>query len=347
MKIAAMGLGASMRATAVTLGAGSLFLAAATMAHADTAIKFSLDWKYEGPAAPFLIAKEKGYFKAEGLDVTIDTGSGSVEPINRVASGAYQMGFGDINSVLKFNDANPTAAIKSIYMLYNKPSFAIVGRKSLGISAPKDLEGKKLGAPAADGAFAQWPIFVKANGIDASKVTLENIGFPVREPRLAKGDVAAVTGFSFSSYINLKAAGTPAADIVVLLMADFGVSLYGNTIIVSPAFAKDNPNAVKGFLRAFNKAVKETIANPEAGVALVVAANPVADKATELERLKMALSQNVVTAETKTVGLGGVDPARVGKAIDQMALTFTFKTKPTVEAAFDPSFLPPMAERTP
>ena len=144
---------------------------AGVAAAAETPVKFSLDWKFEGPSAPFLLAMEKGYFTEEGLDVTIDTGAGSVEPINRVASGAYDMGFGDINSVIKFNDQNPSTPLKSIYMVYNKPAFAIVGRKSLGVSAPKDLEGKKLGAPAPDGAYAQWPIFVEANGIDAAKVS--------------------------------------------------------------------------------------------------------------------------------------------------------------------------------
>jgi NitT/TauT family transport system substrate-binding protein len=235
--------------------------------------------------------------------------------------------------------------LKSIYVLYNKPAFAIVGRKSLGVAAPKDIEGKKLGAPAPDGAYAQWPIFVAANGIDASKVTIENVGFPVREPMLAKGDVAAITGFSFSSFINLKANGVPVEDISVLLMADYGVNLYGNTIIVSPAFAEANPEAVKGFLRAFNKAVKEAIADPAAAVELVVAANAVVDKATELERLEMALSQNVVTDEVKANGLGAVDTARLAKAIEQIGLTYSFTAAPTAEAAFDARFLPDAAER--
>ncbi len=320
-------------------------LAAALPALAETPIKFSLDWKFEGPAAPFLLAKEKGYFAAEGLDVTIDTGAGSVEPINRVASGAYDMGFGDINSVIKFNDQNPTTPLKSIYMLYNKPAFAIVGRKSLGVSAPKDIEGKKLGAPAPDGAYAQWPIFVEANGIDASKVTIENVGFPVREPMLASGQVDAITGFSFSSYINLKANGVPADDITVMLMADYGVDLYGNSIIVSPSFAEKNPEAVKGFLRALNKAIEETIADPDAAVEYVVAANPIVDKATELERLNMAIDQNIVTDEVKKNGLGAVDPVRLASAIEQIGLTFQFTSKPTAESAFDPGFLPEAAER--
>ena len=325
--------------------AGAVLAGLAMPAAADTAIKFSLDWKFEGPAAPFLLAREKGYFAAEGLDVTIDTGSGSVEPINRVASGAYEMGFGDINSVIKFNDQNPSSPLKSVYMLYNKPAFAIVGRKSLGVAAPKDLEGRKLGAPAPDGAYAQWPIFVDANGIDASKVTIENVGFPVREPMLAKGDVDAITGFSFSSFINLKANGVPVDDISVLLMADYGVDLYGNTIIVSPAFAEANPDAVKGFLRAFNKAVKETAADPEAAVEYVIAANAIADKATELERLRMAIDQNIVTDEVKAAGLGAVDSARLARAVDQIGLTYSYASKPAVDAVFDASFLPEAGER--
>lgn len=327
------------------LGAAALGVLLAGPAFADTAIKFSLDWKIEGPAAPFLIAQEKGYFKDEGLDVTIDTGSGSVEPINRVASGAYDMGFGDINSIIKFNDQNPSTPLKAVYMVYNKPAFAIVGRKSLGVTAPKDLEGKKLGAPAPDGAYAQWPIFVKATGIDASKVTIENVGFPVREPMLAKGDVQAITGFSFSSFINLKANGVPADDIAVMLMADYGVDLYGNTILVSPAFAEKNPDAVKGFLKALNKAIKETIADPDAAIEYVVKANAVVDKATELERLKMAIDQNVVTDEVKANGLGAVDMARLTSSIDQIGLTFEFKAKPTAEDSFDAGFLPDAADR--
>ena len=235
---------------------------------AQQAVKFTLDWKFEGPAAPFVVAIDKGYFKAEGLDVTIDTAAGSLEPINRVASGTYDMGFGDINSLIKFRDANPGAPIKAVFMVYNKPPFSIVGRKSRGVAKPKDLEGKKLGAPAPDGAYAQWKIFTQANGIDASKVTIENVGFPVREPMLAAGQVDAITGFSFSSFINLKDRGVPVDDIVVLLMADYGVNLYGNAIIVNPKFAAEKPEAVKGFLRAFLKGLKDTVANPATAVEL-------------------------------------------------------------------------------
>src|SRR5260221_9026549 len=315
-------------------------------AAAQTAIKFSLDFKFEGPSAPFLVAIDKGYFKAEGLDVTIDSAAGSVEPINRVASGTYDMGIADINSLIKFRDANPSTPIRSVFMFYNKPAFAIVGRKSRGVSKPKDLEGKVLGAPPPDGAYAQWKIFVQANGIDASKVKIEAVGFPVREPMLQNGQVDAITGFSFSSFINLKSMGVPTDDIVVMLMADYGVNLYGNTIIVNPKFAAEKPEAVKGFLRAFVKGLKDTIKDPSTAVDAVIKRNDVAKKPIELERLRMALKDNILTDEVKANGFGGVDAERLAKSIDQIALTYEVKHgKPKAADAFDASFLPPPAER--
>lgn len=334
-----------MRTTGIVAAAFGFMLAAAP-ALAQTPVKFTLDWKFEGPAAPFVTAIDKGYFKAEGLDVTIDTAGGSLEPLNRLASGTYDMGFGDINSLIKFRDANPGTPIKAVFMVYNKPPFAIVGRKSRGVVKPKDLEGKKLGAPAPDGAYAQWKIFTRANGIDASKVTIENVGFPVREPMLAAGQVDAITGFSFSSFINLKDRGVPVDDITVILMADHGVNLYGNAIIVNPKFAAEKPEVVKKFLSAFLKGLKDTVKDPGKAVDSVIKRNDVAKKPVELERLQMAIRDNIVTPEVKADGFGGVNLQRLDKSIEQIALTYEFKNpKPKAADVFDASFLPPAAAR--
>src|SRR5215813_11263056 len=104
---------------------GALAVASVPCA-AQTPVKFTLDWKFEGPAAPFLVAIDKGYFTAEGLDVAIEPGNGSVEPISRVASGGFDVGFGDINTLIRLRDQTPASPLKAVFMVYNKPPFAII-----------------------------------------------------------------------------------------------------------------------------------------------------------------------------------------------------------------------------
>ena len=315
-------------------------------AFAETPIKFTLDWKFEGPAAGFLLAADKGYFKDEGLDVTIDTGNGSVEAIPRVATGTYQMGFGDINSLIKFLDEDPSQKVKAVMMVYERPTFAVVGRKSLGVTQdPKSLEGKKLGAPPPDGAFAQWKAFKDVAGIDDRNITIESIGFPVREPMLAKGDVDAVFGFAFSVILNLKAQGIEDDDIATILMAENGLNLYGNAVLVNSDFAAENPEAVKGFLRALAKGFADAVANPEEGVAAVLKRNETLNSDIELERLTMANEMNIKTPYVVDNGFGGVDMERLGASIETLKVSMGLKGNVAADQVFDPGFLPPKEER--
>lgn len=337
-------LRALRRLVAVAAGA----MVAVSSAQAQTPVRFTLDWRVEGPAAPFTVALDKGYFKAEGLDVTIDPGAGSREPISRLAAGTYDIAFGDVNSLVRFRDENPGVDLKAVMMLYDRPPFAIIGRKSRGMTGEvASLRGKRFAAPAADSAFAQWPIFKAVNGVDEAewKMRFENVGFPVREPMLAQGEVDAVFGFAMTSYVNLKSRGVPADDIVVLNMSDHGLELYGNALMVSQKFAAEKPEAVKGFLRAVVKGLEDTIADPAGAVDTVIVRNPMARKDVEVERLHMALEQNILTPWAKENGVGGVDRARFEKALDQIGLSFPFRQKPKAEDIFVDRFLPPASER--
>jgi NitT/TauT family transport system substrate-binding protein len=325
--------------------AALLAMGAAASVSAQTKVKFTLDWRFEGPATPFFVALDKGFFKEEGLDVTIDAGNGSVDSVNRIASGNYEMGFADISALIKFRDSKENAAVKAVAMIYDAPPNSIVTLKKAGVAKPKDLEGKILGAPATDASYSVWPIFAKANGIDVSKVKIENVGFPVREPMLAQGKVDAVTSFWFSSFFNLKANGVADDDIVVLMMRDYGVEVYGNAIMVHPAFAQANPKAVAGFVRATIRGIQETIKAPDAAIKSLISRNQIANEATELQRLKMALSRNVVTKEVEANGLGVVDNARLARSIDQIADTFQFKNKPKGDDVFDAQYLPAKDQR--
>lgn len=328
---------------ALAFGTG---LGAPAWAQELTPVRFTLDWRIEGPAAGFMLAEANGYFEEEGLDVTFDVGNGSVDVIPRVATGAYDMGFGDINSLIKFLDEDASQPIKAIMMIYETPTFSVVGRRSLGITDdPASLEGKTLGAPPPDGAFAQWPAFVEASGIDTSNITIESIGFPVREPMLAQGDVDAVFGFAFSVILNLKAQGVPDEDIVPIMMADHGLDLYGNAIMVNTNFAAENPEVVQGMLRALTRGFADAVADPAAGAEAVVAANDILDVAIETERLTMANEMNIYTPYVQENGFGGVDMERLDASIEQLGTSIGISSDISAADVFDDSFLPPAEER--
>ncbi len=322
---------------AITAVAGVLI---ATTASAQTPLPFALDWRFEGPAAPYFVAIDKGHFAAAGLDVTIEAGDGSVNTIPKIATGAFPVGFGDFNTVVRFLDQNPGAPVTAVMMIYDKPAFAIVGRKSLGVSEPKDLEGKVLGAPPPDGAWAQFPIFAAENGLDVSKITVEPVGFPTREPMLAEGNVAAVTGFSFSSVISTKRLGVPEEDISNILMADYGVDLYGNAILVNTDWAAENGETLTAFLDAVAKGWMDAIADPDAAIESLAERNPAIDKALEKERLMMSAEQNVMTDWVKANGMGIIDPARMDSALAQIGTVYDFQTPPDAAVLFTDAYLP-------
>ena len=322
------------------LGALAATLLVCGAAAAQTKTPFALDWKFEGPSAAYFAAIDNGHFAEEGLEVEISAGKGSLDAIPKVATGAFPFGFADINSLAKFLDQNPGAPVIAVMMIYDKPPFAIVGRASQGVETPKDLEGKVLGAPPPDGAWAQFPAFASANGLDVDKITVEPVGFPTREPMLAEGKVDAIAGFSFSSFLNLVRLGVPEDDIKVILMADNGLSLYGNAIIVNTEFAEANPEQVTGFLRAIAKGWKDAIADPAAATAMIKERNPAIDLALEERRLKLAIDANVVTDATKANGLGKIDPARFETALQQLAENYEFKNAPDASLYFTDAYLP-------
>ena len=315
-----------------------MFMAMAS--HAGTNIQFALDWKFEGPSAPYFLAIDNGHFADAGLEVEISPGKGSLDAIPKVATGAFPVGFADINSLIKFLDQNPGAPVTAVMMVYDKPPFAVVGRKSLGISGPGDLEGSVLGAPPPDGAWAQFPSFAKANNIDVGKIKVEPVGFPTREPMLAEGKVDSVTGFSFSSYLNLVRLGVPENDISTILMADHGLKLYGNAVIVNTDYAAANADTVKAFLGAVAAGWKDAIANPTSAAEALVKRNPAADAALEERRLELAIDANVLTDYVKANGMGGIDNARFAAAIEQLSETYDYKAAPDAALYFTDAYLP-------
>ncbi|MCC6002426.1 MAG: ABC transporter substrate-binding protein [Pararhodobacter sp.] len=314
--------------------------ALAPQAAAQTAMPFALDWRFEGPAAPYFMAIDNGHFEAEGLSVEVAPGQGSLDAIPKVATGAFPIGFADFSSLVRFIDQNPEAPVTAVMVMYDKPAFAIVGRRSQGVETPADLEGRRLGAPPPDGAWAQFPIFAAAQGLNIDAITVEPVGFPTREPMLAAGEVDAVTGFSFTSYLNTVRLGIDPDDISVLLMADYGVAHYGNVIIVNTDFAESNPESVTGFLRAVAQGLRDTVADPEAGIAALAARNPALDPELELERLQIALRDNILTDWVMDNGLGNIDAERMALSLEQIGMVYEFQNAVDAARYFTDAFLP-------
>jgi NitT/TauT family transport system substrate-binding protein len=334
-----------MKKRAFLTAATALALAASFGAQAQTTpIKFQLDWRFEGPAALFLLPAAKGYFKDAKLDVTVDAGSGSGAAVQRVATGTYDMGFADLAALMEFHANNPDAPNKpvAVMMVYNNTPAAVMALKKSGIKSPSDLAGKKLGAPVFDAGRRGFPIFQKANSI--GNVTWISMDPPLRETMLARGDVDAITGFSFTSLLNLEARGVKLDEVVTLPYPDYGVKLYGNVIIASPKMIRENPAAVKAFLTAFAKGAKEVMANPDAAIEYVKQRDGIINTDLEKRRLRMAIDAVVASPDARAEGFGQVVPGRLALMASQVSDAFATKTRVNPDAVWNGSFLPTKAE---
>ncbi|MCY4747160.1 ABC transporter substrate-binding protein [Pelomonas sp. UHG3] len=309
-----------------------------------TPVKFQLDWRFEGPSALFLLPVAKGYFKAEKLDVTVDAGNGSGGAVTRVASGAYDIGFADMAALMEFHANNPDAPSKpvAVMVVYNNTPAAVLTLKKSGIKTLADLTGKKLGAPVFDAGRRGFPILAKANKLGA--VSWISMDPPLRETMLMRGDVDAITGFSFTSLLNLEARGVKTADVQVFPYAEHGVKLYGNVIIASPKFIKERPEALKAFLRAFTKGAKEVLAQPDDAIAFVKERDGLINADLEKRRLRMAIADVIASPDARADGFGQLNAARLSLMASQVSDTYATKTRVDATAVWNGGFLPSAAE---
>lgn len=327
------------------VAAGSLALPlAATPAVAQTKLKVVLNWKYQGPQGMFFLADDRGYFKAEGLDVTMDQGNGSGGVPALVANGTYDIGFGDMNALIELAAKKPEEAPIAVYVMFNQPPFTIAVKADSPIKTAKDLEGKSIGGPANDGALKLFPAFCKLSKIDCTKINLSNMQPNLREQMLMQGQVDGVFGYVNTIRFSAKLANIDESKIRYIKYGDYGMDLYSNAIIVSKKLVKEKPEVVKGFLRALNKGMLDSIKDPDASVAAVAKREPLIKTPLERERFDATFKDEMNHPEIAKIGLGSVDNARLKKSIDIMVDALGLPRTPATTEIFTAEFLPPAAE---
>ncbi|MES1023876.1 ABC transporter substrate-binding protein [Gloeocapsa sp. BRSZ] len=311
-------------------------------------VSFTLSWLLQAVDAPLATAIQKGYFAEEGIAVKFERGYGSADSINKIASGVYDIGEGDLYSMVEFNQKNPNDKLVAVAIKFNRSPAAIVALDNTGIASPKQLEGKRLAAPAGDAARRLWPIFAKATGVNADSVTWNNVEPKLREALFIKGEFDAISCYISSSLPPLKKLGYGLDRLNTFLYADHGLDLYGNALIVRESFAQQNPELVRAFVSAYLRGLQDTIRNPDESLAAVLqlSQDGLMDQAQERDRLQIALDSLYVSPEVEQNGLGGVDRARLQKTLEQVAEGFGFAEVPTPEDVFNGSFLPPKEQRT-
>ena len=322
-----------------------LFITVVDSACAETKIRFSLDWIPGSVHSPFFIAFYKGYYQAEGLDVVIDRGKGSVGLVQQIASGVYDMGYPDISVVEDFDSKNPDRAFPVLMMGYEQAPAGIAFLKANAITTPKNLEGRSLGAAANDGGYKLFPTFMQHTGIDASKVNIKFIDPKLRETLLVKHEVDAIIGQIFNTVLELKAKGVSPDQVGSFLYRDYGLDLYGNGVAASPAFLKDHPEAVKAFMRATIKGVQDMVKDPDMAVQMTLKYEPLLNADIERDRLKYAMQCCILTPNVVKSGFGDVDKARLERGIKMVAEGYKLPNVPNPDAVFNSSYLPPAKDR--
>ena len=312
----------------------------------ETTIKFTLGWKTQGSDAAFFYAKDHGFFKEEGLNVVIDQGEGSGATVTRIMSGAYDAGFGDVNAIIQNASTRPQETPVMVYMMWNRPPFAIVTKASSGINTVKDFEGKTLGGAQGTPTTRLVPVFVHKNGLDKDKIKISNMAPNLQEPMLIKGDIDAALVFNITSYFNLVLnRQDPDKDYKWFAFGDLGLDLYSNGLMVSKKLLASNPKAVAGLVRATNKAMIAIAKDQNAGMKAAVGYDNLINEEVEKRRLQYSFEKLIVSPEMKEIGIGDIKDDRMTRAIAMVAEGYQLDRVPTPSEVFSREFLPPRAER--
>lgn len=309
-------------------------------------VRFSIDWVWQGVYAPYIVGVYKGFYAEEGLAVTVDRGYGSADTAAKIAAGVYDMGVVDLAVLVEFNAKNPGQELIAVAVIYNYSPLCIMTLSRTGIKAPKDLEGRKIGAPAGAAARVLFPAFAKVTGIDASRVEWVTVSPALREPMLVKGEVDATAPF-LDALLTLKLAGVPEEEVVIFHYPKYGLDLYGLAVVTRPDVIVSRPHVVRKMVRAIIKSWLWAIDHPDEMINILLQQDPLVDPKIEKERFLLAVQRLILTEEVLAYGIGYASVERLQRHITIVTETLELPRLLSVDQVFTDAFLPPLEERLP
>src|ERR1700730_3045709 len=321
-------------------------VASVVAAKAETKnVKIMMDCIIQGTHAPFFVAQDKGYFKADGVTVdTIDAGKGATNVAVSVAGGVYQFGWVDLPSMIRFNAQNPASPLIAVYMSFDQSPLAVITRKDAGIRKPSDLDGRKIAGGPGTAVHDTISILLKAANAENVKINWMAVQPQLFGPMLKRGDVDGTGGFTNSNIPAALELGFTLDDLYVIKYSDFGADMYGLALVTTKKFADENPDTVRGVVKALNQGTKDTIAAPQKALDLLKSRDPMMKMDIEKVRLDLALALTNTDHVAKE-GLSTVTPAKLKKTIDSVIAAYALPTSPDPASVYTDRYLPPAAER--
>jgi NitT/TauT family transport system substrate-binding protein len=309
----------------------------AAQAQQMTDVKFILDFISLGRHAPWYVALGKGYFKDEGLNVTILPSKGTADAIRTVVTGGAEIGFIDIPSLVAAGGAG--APIRIVAANYQKPPYCIFSlNPGANVDSAKKLAGLELGSSSASFLPRIWSAVMEMNGVDSKTLKVVNIDAPARVPMLASRKVPSIDLFIMSEPAIRRA--VPDAKPVCLFAGDLGLEIYANSIGVHEDYLKKNPDVVRKFVRAALRGWKDTFDNPQEAAKIQLQYVKALDPQIIVEEIDI-LRRIAITPEVQKNGLGTITLDRMKKTVDFINQNIEVPgEKLTAEKIYAPGYLP-------
>lgn len=319
------------------LGAAAFVLLGTPAARAADNVSFAMDWVINGAHAGYFLAAEKGFYRAEDLNVTISRGFGSGDTVKRLAAGRADFGVADTSALITAitNDSVP---VRAVAMIYDKAGLGIIYIKESGIKTPKDLEGRAIGRSAAGASVNMFPGFLAINGIDRGKIKEVVVDGANFLPLMMSRQVDGVLEQSINIGRFRHQAEQQKLTVAAMRYADFGLLTYGNAIMASNDTIKSKPDLIKRFVRATFRGLEAAYANPDEAMAILRKQNPEVEADIGKEELT-AVRELALTDEAKAAGLGTISAKRMTETRDIVVKALSLKSAVPIETIYADGFV--------